>query len=133
MSRLTPMLLALLALPTASWLAPAPLVRARATGAARAAVYLQEDEPGYTKGINPILGGGKSAGDVEKSALAVNGSKAAFAVVFALLVFGATNEDKVGEFAKSSKKPCVNKIVNGKKIVCDEVASAAALSPFPVA
>ena len=89
-------------------------------------------EPTFTKGISPVLGGGKASGDVETSSLAENGSKAAFAIVFAALIYGGLNEDKVGEIAKSQYTCVEGKIVNGKKTVCaDKVQTSAVQSAFP--
>jgi len=83
-------------------------------------------------GISPVLGGGKSSGDIEKSDLAVNGSKAAFAIVFAALIYGGVNEDQVAAIAKSQYKCVPGKIVGGKKTVCKDAAPEASIvSAFP--
>jgi len=100
--------------------------------AQRTSLKMQSGPREPTQGIQPVLGGGKTQADLEKNPVVVNGSKAAFAVVLVGLIFGATNEDQVAEIAKSQKKPCVEKITNGKKITCPQ-ASVAAASAFPYA
>lgn len=98
-------------------------------------VVMQEGEDdSYTKGISPVLGGGKLSTDEPdpQAKILEAGSAVAFAVVFAALVFGAVNPDAVEEIAKSQRKPCdPTKIINGKRVVCKQEASIAAPSPFP--
>ena len=49
----------------------------------------------------------------------VGGSLIAFLAVLAGITFGAVQPDKMDEIAKGFQKPCTaDKVVNGKKIVC---------------
>eukprot|EP00322_Chrysochromulina_rotalis_P030776 CAMPEP_0115856692 /NCGR_PEP_ID=MMETSP0287-20121206/15185_1 /TAXON_ID=412157 /ORGANISM="Chrysochromulina rotalis, Strain UIO044" /LENGTH=132 /DNA_ID=CAMNT_0003310877 /DNA_START=28 /DNA_END=426 /DNA_ORIENTATION=+ len=90
------------------------------------------ESPEPTQGIQGMLGGGKTSDQIEVNEVIENGSKVAFAIVLAALVYGGTNEEQVASIAKSQKKPCVEKISNGKKIVCPtETASINVPSAFP--
>ena len=125
------LLAALVALSTAFQL---PAVGLRPQRAARAlAPVLEED---YTKGISPVLGGGRKTGegDSDISGFAEPASKVAFALVFCGFVFAAVNPDAVDDIAKSQRKPCdPAKIINGKRVVCKEVASITTSNVFPMA
>lgn len=82
------------------------------------AARVQDPPPGSARGIAPVLGGGKSASEIEKNPVVEAGSLAATVLVLAALVFGSVNPGAVEEIAQKSHGPCVEKIVHGKKITC---------------
>ena len=81
------------------------------------------DAPIPGRSISPVLGGGKKTDDIKPSTGLEVGSLAASVLVLSALVYGAVNEDAVGDIAKESQRPCVEKIVRGKRLTCDSSSS----------
>jgi len=104
----------------AAALAPTTLISSQpAKAVPRSVVVLEENKP---PSINPILGGGKSSGDVNK--FAEPASLIATVIVLSALAIGPLFEDQLEAAAKAKKAEanaaCVpGKIVRGKRVVCD--------------
>jgi len=83
---------------------------------------MQEDgAPEPPRGINGVLGGGKTTEEVaaEKSPIVEAASIFGFVFVLAGLTFGAVNPDYVESIAKSQSKCVEGKIVNGYRTQCN--------------
>lgn len=70
----------LVAAPAASFVV-VPALPLRIRGHVSSATMMADGQEDFTKGISPVLGGGKLSSEVETDTVAENASKAAFAFV----------------------------------------------------